>query len=234
MAIEGIEMIAVFFGHDREAHRRIGLAEGTGIGARMLTAATAFVARRRRTPAAECEALALESWEGGELLASASGLFWSAALVALLARRQPARRRLARDRARAGAPQRLRVLDLVGRAVDRPAPAGHRRSRGGGRVARPGQPAPGAVGLGADGHVVGARPARLPRRADRRRRRRARDARRGAGRRGGVRRGQPLASRARRAAARRRAGRGGTRRRRADGPDGAATCCTPTGSRGSR
>jgi DNA-binding CsgD family transcriptional regulator len=83
MAIEGIEMIAVFFGHDREALTRIELGEGTGIGARMLTAATAFARAAGGAPAAECEALALRSWEGGVLLASASGLFWSAALVAL-------------------------------------------------------------------------------------------------------------------------------------------------------
>ena len=84
MAIEAMELIAVFFGHDPEAHRRIGRGEGAGIGARMLTAALAFVAAAGGRPAAECEALALESWEGGELLESASGLFWSAALVALI------------------------------------------------------------------------------------------------------------------------------------------------------
>jgi DNA-binding CsgD family transcriptional regulator len=83
MAIQGVEMIAVFFGYDREALTRIGPAEGTGIGARMLTAATAFARAAGGAPAAECEALALEAWEGGELLASSSGLFWSAALMAL-------------------------------------------------------------------------------------------------------------------------------------------------------
>ena len=83
MAIEAMELIAVFFGHDPEAHRRIGHSGGAGIGGRMLTAAQAFVAAAGGRPAAECEALALESWEGGELLESASGLFWSAALVAL-------------------------------------------------------------------------------------------------------------------------------------------------------
>jgi DNA-binding CsgD family transcriptional regulator len=84
MAIEGVELIAVFFGHDPEAHRRIARGTGTGLGARMLSAATAFVAAAGGRPAAECEALALEAWEGGELLESASGLFWSAALVALI------------------------------------------------------------------------------------------------------------------------------------------------------
>ncbi len=83
MALEGVELIAVFFGHDREALARIGPAEGTGAGARMLTAARAFACATSGAPADECEALALESFEGGELLASASGLFWSAALVAL-------------------------------------------------------------------------------------------------------------------------------------------------------
>jgi tetratricopeptide (TPR) repeat protein len=83
MAIQAVEMIAVFFGHDREALTRIELAGGTGLGARMLTAATAFARAAGGAPAAECETLALGAWEGGELLASASGLFWSAALVAL-------------------------------------------------------------------------------------------------------------------------------------------------------
>jgi DNA-binding CsgD family transcriptional regulator len=84
MAIEGVEIIAVFFGHDRDALTRIGPASGAGVGARMLTAAHAFARAAGGAPAAECEALALESFDGGELLASVSGLFWSAALAALL------------------------------------------------------------------------------------------------------------------------------------------------------
>jgi DNA-binding CsgD family transcriptional regulator/Flp pilus assembly protein TadD len=83
-AIEGVELIAVFFGHDRDALTRIGPAEGTGLGARMLTAAHAFADAAGGAPAADCEALALESLEDGQLLASVSGLFWSAALVALI------------------------------------------------------------------------------------------------------------------------------------------------------
>ena len=83
MAIEGVELIAVFFGHDREALTRVGPARGAGTGARMLTAAHAFARAAGGAPAAECEALALESFEGGELLGSVSGLFWSAALAAL-------------------------------------------------------------------------------------------------------------------------------------------------------
>ncbi len=89
LAIQAMEMIAVFFGYDREALARIELERGTGLGARMLMAATAFARAAGGAPAAECEALALESWEGGELLASSSGLFWSAALVALVLAESP-------------------------------------------------------------------------------------------------------------------------------------------------
>jgi DNA-binding CsgD family transcriptional regulator/Flp pilus assembly protein TadD len=84
-----MELIAVFFGYDREALARIELTRGTGLGARMLMAATAFARAAGGAPAAECEALALESWEGGELLESSSGLFWSAALVALVLAESP-------------------------------------------------------------------------------------------------------------------------------------------------
>ena len=84
LAIQAMEMIAVFFGYDRSALERIELERGTGLGARMLMAATAFARAAGGADAAECEALALDSWEGGELLESSSGLFWSAALVALV------------------------------------------------------------------------------------------------------------------------------------------------------
>ncbi len=84
-ALEGVEIIAVFFGHDPRAHDRLlRRGEGPGPGARMLTAATAFARVTRAEPAAECEALALEAFAGSELLESANGLFWSAALVALV------------------------------------------------------------------------------------------------------------------------------------------------------
>jgi DNA-binding CsgD family transcriptional regulator len=89
LAIQAMEMIAVFFGYDREALARIELTRGDGLGARMLMAATAFARAAGGAPAAECEALALESWEGGELLESSSGLFWSAALVALVLAESP-------------------------------------------------------------------------------------------------------------------------------------------------
>jgi DNA-binding CsgD family transcriptional regulator len=89
LAIQAMEMIAVFFGYDREALTRIELERGDGLGARMLMAATAFARAAGGAPAAGCEALALESWEGGELLESSSGLFWSAALVALVLAESP-------------------------------------------------------------------------------------------------------------------------------------------------
>jgi DNA-binding CsgD family transcriptional regulator len=89
LAIQAMEMIAVFFGYDREALARIELERGPGLGARMLMAATAFARAAGGAPAAACEALALESWEGGELLESSSGLFWSAALVALVLAESP-------------------------------------------------------------------------------------------------------------------------------------------------
>ena len=139
----------------------------------MLTAALAFVAGRRSQPAAECEALALESWEGGELLESAGGLFWSAALVALILAGSPhAGDWLATTRKegyRKGSVFAMSLVELWSGL----------HLLGTGELAEAGEslgsrdaPA-GAVGVGAHGRLVGARPARLPRSADRRRRRRA-------------------------------------------------------------
>ena len=124
-------MIAVFFGHDREALARIGLGEGTGIGARMLTAATAFARAAGGAPAAECEALALRVVGGRR----AAGERERAVLVGRAGRadrcRQPAHRPLAGDHARAGAPERLGVLDSprssCGPACTCSAPATSRR-----------------------------------------------------------------------------------------------------------
>ena len=86
--IEGVELIAVFFGADpgaldRLAHYREA-RKTDGVGAKMIAAASAFAWAAGGGPAAEVEALALEAISGGELLASGNGLSWSAVTVALM------------------------------------------------------------------------------------------------------------------------------------------------------
>ena len=86
--IEGVELIAVFFGADpgaldRLAHYREA-RKTDGVGAKMIAAASAFAWAASGGPAAEVEALALEAISGGELLASGNGLSWSAVTVALM------------------------------------------------------------------------------------------------------------------------------------------------------
>jgi hypothetical protein len=91
--IEGVELIAVFFGYDpgaldRLAHYREARAGG-GLGAKMIAAASAFAWGAGGGPAAAVEALALEACAGGDLLASGNGLSWSAVMVALLLSASP-------------------------------------------------------------------------------------------------------------------------------------------------
>ena len=200
----------------RGAHPARATAAGPGSATRMLTAATASSARPAARPPRECEALALEAWEGGELLASASGLFWSAALVALSLSDSPhtddwlAPRATRRTAAARCSRSRRRSSGAASTCCGR-------RSRGGRRVAHAGERAPGAVGRGADRDLLEPRHPRLPRRGDRRP-----GAARG---RCSARRRPPRRSptaptsgaRARRAAARRRPRRGGARHRRAMG-----------------
>ncbi len=86
--IEGVELIAVFFGADpgaldRLAHYREA-RKTDGVGAKMIAAASAFAWAASGGPAAQVEALALEAISGGELLASGNGLSWSAVTVALM------------------------------------------------------------------------------------------------------------------------------------------------------
>ena len=92
-AIEGIELIAVFFGYDRGALGRLEhyreAREGDGVGAKMMAAASAFAWGAGGGPAPAVEALALASYAGGELMASGNGLFWSAAMVALMLSESP-------------------------------------------------------------------------------------------------------------------------------------------------
>ena len=234
MAIEAMELIAVFFGHDPEAHRRIGHSGGSRHRRADADRRAGLRGGGRRAPGRRVRDAGARVVGGRRAARERQRAVLVGRAGGADAGRKLARAALAHDHARAGAPQRVGVLDLVGRAVDGPVPARDGRPRGGARLARAGEPAAGAVGVGADRDVLGARPARLSPDADRRRRRRAGHARLGAGRRRGVGRSQPVAPHARRAAAGRRAGGRGARRRRADGRERRATCCTRTGSRGSR
>jgi DNA-binding CsgD family transcriptional regulator len=93
-ALEAVGLMAMYFGaYDADEFRRLERyrheRDGDGPGAKMIAAAAAFAWAAAGGPAADCEALALESLAGGELLASANGLFLSAALVALIVAESP-------------------------------------------------------------------------------------------------------------------------------------------------
>ena len=163
-------MLAVFFGSRPRGADPDRARRGPGIGARdARPPPPPSPARPAAPPPPTARRWRSRRWEGGELLASASGLFWSAALVALsLAGSQHTGHWQATTREQAHR-QRLRVLDLLGRTVDRPASAGTGDLEEAGESLLRSEPAPGAVGVGADCHLVGARPARLPPGAHRRR-----------------------------------------------------------------
>ena len=88
-AIQTVEFIACFFGGQDpgelrrlEPHRERPV--GPSLGDKMLAGTAAFAWAAAAGPAAECEALALESLAGGGLLESGGGLAWSATIVALI------------------------------------------------------------------------------------------------------------------------------------------------------
>jgi DNA-binding CsgD family transcriptional regulator len=88
-AMMAIEAFAVFFGGpDTDAVRRLEpyrhAREGDGPGSKAIAAAAAFAWSVGGGPADACEALALDSLAGGDLLETGGGLVWSAALIALI------------------------------------------------------------------------------------------------------------------------------------------------------
>ena len=161
-AIEGIELLAVFFGYDRGALARLEhyreAREGDGIGAKMMAAASAFAWGAGGGPAPAVEALALEAYAGGELLASGNGLFWSAVMVALMLSESPRAAEMYRATREEAYRRGSRLLDVLQRAVrGRLPPARRRRSRGRRRGGRLLAAVAGDVGLRSHRGLVGAR-----------------------------------------------------------------------------
>jgi DNA-binding NarL/FixJ family response regulator len=93
-ALEAVELTSIFFGADVEGgvDRLRALRErdfGDGPGAKMLAAATAYACMADLGPRERAVSLALSAIEGETLLEADNGLFWMAAMLALVAADNP-------------------------------------------------------------------------------------------------------------------------------------------------